>query len=352
MKETFGLNSAGGEILRFTLKNSNSASVSIINYGATITSIRTPDREGVIGEITLGFDTCKEWLDNIPYFGVICGRYCNRISHAQFSLDGINYQLTVNDGKHNLHGGIDGFNKRTWMVERYGTNFVELSIESPDGDQGFPGCIRLVVRYELTNANELIINYYAKTDKPTVAAFTAHPYFNLRDGGQSTILQHRLQIAADQYLPVNGELIPYGELETVVATPFDFREAKAVGCDLQVDNEQLLQAGSGYDHCWVVRGARGELRTALTLIDDYSGRMLEVLTTEPGVQVYTGSFLDGTTGRNGLKYSNFAGMAIEAEPYPDSPNQSEFPSVTLMPGEEYRQTTIYRFSVATNESDN
>ena len=347
MPDIFGITKAGQEVSKFLLKNSNLLTVEIINYGATIISIKTADAAGDVAEITLGFDSCAEWLENIPYFGAICGRYCNRIDSAKFILNGRDYKLTANDGKHNLHGGTNSFSKRVWTVEDFGQDFVELSIISPDGDQGFPGTVRLTVRYSLTANDELIVNYTATTDKPTIVGFTAHPYFNLRDGGATSILDHELQIAADYYVPVNAELIPVGQLAPVDQTPFDFRAAKPIGAEFDTPSSQMLQAGGGYDHCWAVQGTPHELRHALTLRDHCSGRKLEVLTTEPGIQVYTGSFLNGTIGRNGQQYRNFGGVAIEAEPYPDSPNQPEFPSVQLKPGEQYRQTTIYRFAANT-----
>ncbi|MEI6286548.1 MAG: aldose epimerase family protein [Bacillota bacterium] len=346
MREIFGKTADNRDVYRFTLTNDRHVCVQIINFGATIVSIKTPDANGVMAEITLGFDSCAEWLNNIPYFGATCGRYCNRIDNAKFSLLGKEYHLSVNDGKHNLHGGVDNFSKRLWTVEKYGTDFVELSLISPDGDQGFPGEVKLIVRFELTPDNELKIDYSATTDQTTIVGFTAHPYFNLCDGGQTAILAHELQIAADYYVPVNAELIPFGKLEPVSQTPFDFRLAKPIGKEIKSECVQLRQAGGGYDHCWAVNGESGKLRHALTLTDRQSGRVLEVLTTEPGIQVYTGSFLNGTIGRNGQEYQNFAGVAIEAEPYPNSPNQKNFPSVQLLAGEQYRQTTIYRFAVA------
>ncbi|MFA6074818.1 MAG: aldose epimerase family protein [Negativicutes bacterium] len=351
MPEFFGKTADDRDVFKFTLRNEHLTSVEIINFGATVVSVKTPDKNGVFAEITLGFDNCAQWLNNIPYFGAVCGRYCNRINNAKFSLNDKEHLLSVNNGKNNLHGGVDNFSKRLWTVDDYDESFIELSIISPDGDQGFPGEVRLTVRYELTAANELVINYYANTDQLTVVGFTSHIYFNLRDGGMTSILDQELQISADYYVPVNADLIPYGQLKVVDRSPFDFRVAKKIGQDLQSYCEQLCQAGNGYDHCWVVRGEHQKLRYALTLSDRHSGRIMEVFTTEPGIQVYTGNFLNGTIGRNGKKYQNFGGVAIEAEPYPDSPNQPGFPSVQLLPDEKYRQTTIYRFSVNVNDKE-
>ncbi len=332
----------------FTLTNTNNMKVEITNYGGIITSILVPDRKGILGDVVLGFDNLEGYLDKSPYFGCIIGRFGNRIAKGKFILDGKTYSMAVNDGPNHLHGGLKGFDKVVWTPETSEAGDevgLKLSYLSKDGEEGYPGNLSVIVTYLLTNENDLIIDYLAETDKKTIVNLTNHSYFNLKDAGASSILDHELLIEADRFTPVDNTLIPTGEYRPVENTPFDFRKPAKIGTQFDSDNEQIKIAG-GYDHNFIINGQPGELRVAAKAFESDTGRVLKVLTTEPGVQFYSGNFLDGTiTGKNGIVYKHRHAFCLETQHYPDSPNKPNFPSTVLDPGEEYHTTTIFKFSV-------
>lgn len=327
------------EIMLYTLKNKNGMSVKITNYGGIVTSLIVPDRQGRATEVVLGFDSLQDYLDGHPYFGAIVGRYGNRIAKGQFSIDGKTYQLATNNGKNHLHGGLTGFDKKIWDAKEFADSTrsgIELSLVSPDGDEGYPGNLQVKITYALTDENSLDINYYATTDKPTPINLTHHSYFNLEGAGSTDILGHMLQINADRYSPVNEELIPTGELKDVTGTPFDFRTAKPIGRD-------IAQVPGGYDHNYVLNDD-GRFRMVAKVWAEGTGIGMEVYTSEPGIQFYTGNFLDGSiTGKEGKPYYKNYGFCLETQHYPDSPNQPGFPDAILRPGEVYQYTTSYKF---------
>lgn len=331
----------------FTLKNSKGAEARITNYGAIIQSLNMPDRDGKYEDIVLGFDSIDQYIRRNPFFGAIVGRYGNRIKKGSFVLDGKPYQLTINDGKNSLHGGTEGFDKKFWNVEEIKSNLgsaLKLTLTSPDGDQGYPGNLTLTVIYTLTNNNELRIDYHAATDKTTILNPTHHSYFNLTGNPDNSILNNLLMINADEFIPVDGESIPTGELKSVANTPMDFRKPAKIGLRINEDNEQLKN-GKGYDHNFVLNDYTGKVRFVASVYDPYSGRFMEVLTDQPGLQFYSGNFLDGTlTGKGGIVYKHRCGLCLEAQHFPDAPNKKNFPPVILKPGEVYNQTTIYKFS--------
>lgn len=324
--------------------------VKITNFGGIIVSIKVPDRQGTLTDVVLGFDSLVGYIQPHPYFGTIVGRYGNRIAGGRFSINGDTYSLARNNGPNSLHGGLVGFDKKLWEAEaKNDENEVGLILRhrSPDGDEGFPGNLNVCVTYILTSTNELQMEYRATTDKTTVANLTNHTYFNLTGNGERGILGHEAKILADAFLPVNENLIPTGELRPVSDSPFDFCEAKKIGKDIQSDGGQF-QGTRGFDHCWVLRknGATKTPKLAAEVFEPESGRILEVLTTEPGIQFYTGNFLDGKiTGKNGHVYRKHSGFCLETQHFPDSPNQPHFPSTLLRPGEVYETVTVYRFSV-------
>jgi aldose 1-epimerase len=343
-KATFGMLPDGKEVSRFTLRNSRGIEVSVINYGGIITSLLVPDKNGVPDDVVLGYDSLTSYVKSSPYFGALIGRYGNRIGNGKFKIDGKEYSLPLNDGPNHLHGGIQGFDKVFWDVQA-GADSTSLSLtyKSVDGEQGYPGNLDIVVRYSLTENNELKIDYKAVTDKKTIINLTQHSYFNLAGSKSKTILEHDLMIAADAFLPVDKTLIPTGEVKKVEGTPFDFRQATKIGRRIEDKNEQLTY-GRGYDHCWVLNNSDGTLRSVATLSDSLSGRVMEVYTTEPGLQFYSGNFLDGTlTGKGGARYNFRSGLCLETQHYPDSPNKKNFPNVFLSPGETYQSTTVYKF---------
>lgn len=346
-KETWGRTATGQAVERYTLTNAKGASVQVITLGGTITSIKVPDRKGTIGEVTLGFDSLEGYLKPHPFFGVLVGRYGNRIGNATFTLDGKTYTLAKNNGEHSLHGGRKGFDKYVWKARELPPKdglAIELTHVSPDGDEGFPGALTATVVYTWTDANGLRIDYSATTDKPTVVNLTNHAYFNLSSGAASTILDHELMLAADHFTPVDKGLVPTGEIRAVKGTPFDFTTSRRIGQHIDATDEQI-QFGGGYDHNFVLKGNAGSMRMAAQVIERTSGRVMDVTTTEPGVQFYTGNFLDGTlVGRGGKTYPKRAGFCLETQHYPDSPNKPKFPSVVLRPGETYRTSTQYTFS--------
>ncbi len=331
----------------YTLKNSRGAEVSIINYGAIVQSLYMPDRDGKYEDIVLGYDSAEQYIKKSPFLGAIVGRYGNRIKNGMFTLNGKTYQLTLNDGKNSLHGGINGFDKKIWEGEEIKSEFGEalkLTLFSPDGDEGFPGNLTLTVIYTLTHNNELRIDYHAVTDKATIINPTHHSYFNLSGNPENSILDNLLMINADKFTPIDSESIPTGELINVINTPMDFRKPTPVGLKIN-DEDMQLKNGKGYDHNFVLNNYNGEVRIAANLYDPSSGRFMEVFTDQPGVQFYSGNFLDGTiTGKREIVYKHRCGLCLEAQHFPNSPNEINFPSVILQPDDVYKQTTIYRFS--------
>jgi aldose 1-epimerase len=335
----------GKAVEQFTLTNANGIEVHAISYGGIITSVRVPDRSGASGDIVLGFDDLASYLKGHPFFGTIVGRYGNRIAGGRFTLDGRTYTLATNNGPNHLHGGNVGFDKAVWSAEPSAKGVgVVFTHTSPDGDEGYPGTLKARVTYTLNDKNELVVDYQATTDKPTPVNLTQHSYFNLAGGG--TILDHEITINADRYTPVDATLIPTGELASVDGTPFDFRKPTAVGARIDQPNPQLKNGG-GYDHNFVLNGTAGVLRPAARIADPRSGRTVDISTTEPGVQFYTGNFLDGSlTGKGKQVYQRRAGLCLETQHYPDSPNKPSFPSSIVRPGKEYRSTTVFRFGIA------
>src|SRR5262245_1299566 len=331
----------------FTVRNSKRMAVRIVSYGATVVSIEVPDRDGKSADVVLGFDDLDRYLVKHPHFGGVVGRYGNRIANGRFRLGEVETTLARNNGENHLHGGARGFDRHPWKGKGARTSAgpaVELTYLSKDGEEGYPGNLTAKVTYTLTEANELRLDYEATTDKETVVNLTNHSYFNLAGPSSGDILGHVVTLHAARFTPVRAGLIPTGELRAVEGTPFDFRTPTAVGARIDTKDEQLALAG-GYDHNFVVDGAIGVLRPAARVMEAGSGRAMEVLTTEPGVQFYSGNNLDGTVkGKAGKVYARRAGLCFETQHFPDSPNQPQFPSTTLRPGERYKSTTVFRFS--------
>ena len=347
-KSSFGKTPEGEAVELYVLTNKNGMEVAITNYGGAVVSIKVPDRNGKLGDVVLGYDSVDGYVNDKSYLGAIIGRYGNRIGHAQFSLDGKTYTLANNNGENSLHGGIKGFNKAVWKAREASTKDeqrLELTYLSKDGEEGFPGNLEVTVIYTLTDANALQIAYSATTNKTTVVNLTNHSYFNLAGPGSGDILGHVLMIDADQLTPVDSGLIPTGVLRDVAGTPFDFRKPTAIGARIEQNDEQL-KLGGGYDHNFVLRHkGKGVHSFAARVVEPTSGRVVEVWTTEPGVQFYTGNFLDGkTAGKGGVSYTKRSAFCLETQHFPDSPNQPNFPSVVLKPGGRYSTTTTYRFS--------
>ena len=346
-KGFFGKTSDGIDISRYTLKNSSGMEVSIINYGGIITSWKVKDRDGNYKDIVLGFNDLLDYESSSPYFGALIGRYGNRIKEGKFNLDGVEYILAVNNGENHLHGGLKGFDKVIWDIkeeENESSASLVLSYISKDMEEGYPGNLDVKVTYTLTNEDELKVRYEADTDKKTVVNLTQHSYFNLSANLGRDILGHQITIDADSFLPVDTTLIPTGELRDVERTPFDFRESKRVGDDINELDRQLT-FGNGYDHCWVLNNQDEGIRFVASAYDPLSGRLLEVFSDQPGIQFYSGNFLDGTLkSKDGGSYVFRSGFCLETQHYPNSPNQKSFPTVILNPGEKYDTETIFRFS--------
>jgi aldose 1-epimerase len=346
-REPFGTMPDGRAVERFRLTNAGGMTVDAIGYGGIITSIRVPDRDGRMDDVVLGFDTLEGYLGEHPFFGAIIGRYGNRIASGAFTLDGQAYTLASNNGPNHLHGGEQGFDKVLWQAEPVaGQNAIAFTRTSPDGEEGYPGNLAVRVTYTLTDRNELVVEYHATTDKATPVNLTQHSYFNLAGQASGDILGHELMLNADRFTPVNDTLIPTGELAPVEGTPFDFRKPSAIGARIDGAHPQIKN-GLGYDHNWVLNGTPGELRLAARVVEPTTGRTLEVATTEPGIQFYSGNFLDGSiAGKSGTVYAHRTGFCLETQHFPDSPNQPAFPSTILRPGEEYRTRTVFTFGVA------
>jgi len=347
-KAAFGSTPDGEAVDMYTLTNANGMEVHAITFGGIITAIRVPDRDGKFDDVVLGFDNLEGYLKNPPFFGAIIGRYGNRIAKGRFTLDGKAYTLAINNKPNHLHGGNKGFDKVVWKAESFkkednvGVVFVHTS---PDGDEGYPGTLSLSVSYTLTPLNEIRVEFGATTDKATPVNLTQHTYFNLAGDGSRDVLDHVMTIYASRFTPVDSTLIPTGELASVGGTPFDFREPTAIGARIAADDTQI-KFGNGYDHNFVLDRTGNGLVAAAHVLEPMTGRVLDILTTEPGMQFYTGNFLDGSlVGKSGHVYKQRMGFALETQHYPDSPNQPNFPSTILHPGELYRSNTVFAFSV-------
>jgi aldose 1-epimerase len=340
----FGRTPDGTPVDVYTLRNSHGVEARIMTYGGIVLSLKVPDRAGNLGDVVLGYDTLAEYIAENPYFGCLVGRYGNRIANGRFTLDGETHSLAQNDGPNHLHGGLQGFDKVVWRARAFDGPLgpsLELNYLSPHGEEGYPGNLSVTAVYTLTEDNALRLDYAAVTDRATVVNLTHHSYFNL--AGRGDILDHEVMIHADQFTPVDETLIPTGELRPVEGTPFDFRTPTTIGARIDQPDEQL-RFGRGYDHNWVIRKPYGQLGLHARVFEPTSGRVMEVHSTEPGLQFYSGNFLDGTiTGKGGWVYEHRHGFCMEPQHYPDSPNRPEFPSTVLRPGETYRNTIVYRF---------
>jgi aldose 1-epimerase len=338
----------GKETDLYKLSNANGLEVYVTNFGAVIVAILTPDREGNMDDIALGYnDVLNYGMAGDPNFGAVVGRYGNRIDGGKFTLDGKTHELPINEDNNNnqLHGGKKGFGELVWDVESVSENSIQLSLHSPDGDMGYPGALDMTVEYILTNEDALEVVYRATTDAPTVINLTQHTYFNLLGEGKGSILDHELMMKADHFIPVNERLIPTGEIAAVEGTPMDFTSPAKIGSRVNENFEQLA-LGGGYDHCWVISREGDEPELCATVYCEETGRFMEVLTTEPGVQLYIGNFLNGSqVGKSGVAYEKRTGLCLETQHYPDSPNQPNFPSTVLRPNEEYHTKTVFKFSV-------
>jgi aldose 1-epimerase len=347
VRQPFGRTADGTAVDIFTLTNKNGVQVRAVTFGAIISSIRVPDRNGTLADVVLGFDTLDPYVAGHPYFGAVVGRYGNRIARAQFSLNGQTYKLAANNGPNHLHGGVKGFDKFVWRGEAAPKGAgVSFSRTSPAGEEGYPGTLNVRVTYTLTDANALEVDYEATTDADTPVNLTQHSYFNLAGHDAGSILGHELMLNADRYTPVDATLIPTGELAPVQGTPFDFRTAAPIGARIDQAHDQL-KSGRGYDHNFVLNRTGSGLQRAARVVDPKSGRTLEVSTTEPGLQFYTGNFLDGSVkGKGGAVYPHRGGFCLETQHYPDSPNKPSFPSSIVRPGQPLRSRTVLTFGVA------
>lgn len=346
IKEMYGTTPTGEMVNLYTLTNDAAMKVKISDFGGIITSILVPDRNGQIADVVLGFDDFDGYFQTNPYFGCLVGRFANRIAGGKFEIDGVSYTVALNDGVNHLHGGLEGFNRVIWDVESFSTSEkcgLKLSYVSRDGEEGYPGDMFVEVIYTLTNDNALQIDYHATSSKRTIVNLTNHAYFNLADEG--SILEHELTLNANAFTAIDETLIPTGEIRSVKGTPFDFTTPIRMGAMIDQNDEQLIFAG-GYDHNWVLDSDDGKLALAATVTEPSSGRILETYTTQPGIQFYAGNFLDGTlVGKKGVAYAKRSGFCLETQHFPDSPNQPNFPSTTLTPGESLCQTTVYKFLV-------
>jgi aldose 1-epimerase len=348
-KSQFGIMPDSTVVEKYTLKNNNGVEMEVITFGGRITSLKVPNKDGKLENVVLGFNNLEDYLrPDDPYFGALIGRYGNRIAKGKFSLNGEEYSLAKNNGANHLHGGVIGFDRVVWEVtpmESENGPSLKLKYLSKDGEEGYPGNLKVTVVYTLTDENNLEVSYEATTDKTTIVNLTQHAYFNLSGDFSKPILDHEITINADNYVPVDDTLIPIGELADVTNTPFDFRTAKSIGRDIENKNDQLVK-GKGFDHCWVLNEQDKGIRWAASVFQPESGRLLEIYTDQPGIQFYTGNFLDATLPMpNGGTYAYRTGFCLETQHYPDSPNQKDFPSVVLNPGETYKSKTIFKFLV-------
>jgi aldose 1-epimerase len=350
VKSSFGTLADGTAVDLYTLTNAKGLEMRVTNYGAIIVSLKVPDKAGALGDVVLGYNKIDDYVKDTPYFGAVVGRYGNRIGGSKFTLDGKTYKLTANDGVNTLHGGLKGFDKLLWTaIPAASGAALQLSLTSKDGDEGYPGTLQLLVTYTLTDENALIVDYLAKADKATPVNVTQHSYFNLAGEGVGTIDNHVMQIHADKYTPVAKGLIPTGELASVEGTPFDFRTPTAIGARIASTHPQMV-LGSGYDHNWVINWPPGmaadKLAPVVRVTEPTTGRTLEVESTEPGVQFYTGNFLDGhLVGKSNRPYVKRGAFCVETQHFPDSPNQPKFPSTIVRPGKDYQSQTVFRFGV-------
>jgi aldose 1-epimerase len=331
-RKNFGIGPGGEEVYLYTITNSNGVEMSITNFGGAITSIKVPDRNGIFGDVVLGYDTLDEYVKNPRYLGALIGRHANRIDHGRFTLNGVEYQLAQNNGANHLHGGTKGFDKRVWNATET-ANGLHLEYVSKDGEENYPGNLNVIVDYSLNDDHELRIEYRATADKDTIVNLTNHSYFNLGGQGHGTILDHELILHAGSFTPVSEELIPTGEILSVEGSPMDFRTQRVI-------------SNGGYDHNFVLDDWKHEfIRSVARLSDPNSGRVMEVFTTQPGMQFYSGNFLDGSlVGKSGVRYQKYAALCLETQHYPDAPNHPNFPSTVLRVGETYHETTIYKFT--------
>ena len=337
----FGTTADGRDVTQFTLINSHGHTAAVMNWGASLLDVNVPDREGILANVNLSFDSLEGYLRRHPYFGSTVGRFCNRIGEGTFTIDGTEHQVTRNQGKHHIHGGEVNFSRQWWSAESYQAEDavgVRFSLTSPDGEEGFPGTLQATVDYRWNDANELTITFTATTDAATHVNLTNHSYWNLGGAGSGTALEHAASIDADEYLDVDTDLIPTGKLNSVAGTPLDFRTPTSLGA--RIDQ---LPATKGYDHCFVIRGEPGSLRSAARVVDPNSGRVLEIETTQPGVQLYTANHLPGN--ENSAGHGGHEAFCLETQHYPNAPNRPSFPSTLLRPGETLQETTVHRFSV-------
>ena len=341
----------GRDIYLYRLQNSNGVEIDITNFGASVTSIITPDRDGNLADIAFGYDNLQDYVNDRHYVGAIVGRYANRIAGGLVQLDGKFHQLTVKPGGYHHHGGAVGFNKKVWKstaVINDGCPAVEMEYLSPDGEEGFPGNLLVKVTYTLNYQNQLVVDFLAKTDKTTLLNLTQHTYFNLAGHAGGSILNHELMMPLSNYLPVNKSQVPNGEIAPVAGTPFDFNTPKAIGKDIDADDEQLTLS-DGYDHSWVIKRENSNgLKLAARVTETESGRVLTVCTTEPAIHLYPGNALDGAIGKDGAVYSRRSGFCLETQQYPDSPNQPHFPNTVLREGEVFKSQTIFEFGIVIN----
>ena len=351
-RETLGRAPDGSTVEGLTIRNVHGAELRLMTFGAVLLALRVPDREGVLDDVILGFDTLDDYIGQSAYLGAVVGRYANRIAAGRFRLDGVEVQLTINDGVNHLHGGVSGFDKANWRITRVASDdratSVELIHRSADGDQGYPGSLEVIVRYTFLDSCALLVEYEATTDRPTIVNLTQHSYFNLTGDPRSDVLDHQLTIFAEHFTPVDAGLIPLGDMAPVANTPFDFRDGRRIGDRIDQPHEQLRRAG-GYDHNFVLArapGDRASMRRVARLEEPTTGRVLDVHTTEPGLQFYSGNFLDGRlVGKHGIAYERRVGLCLETQHFPDSPNRPAFPTTVLRAGERYQSRTLYAFSM-------